>query len=71
MQAVGDETILWWLMVTSGCAAAGLSLYTSALGLRREASEESQKRYRLNMVSYVLLSVSIMSFVVRGLMLPQ
>jgi len=63
-----DDTFLWWLMVLTGCAAAGLSLYAAA-SARHGASDT--RRYQLNIASYVMLSISILTFVARGLMSVQ
>lgn len=71
MQAGESETFLWWLMIVTGCAAAGLSLYTTRLARAPEDAALAKWRYRLNITSYVLMSASILCFVARGLMLPQ
>lgn len=67
----GDDTVLWWIMLVTGCAAAVLSLIAAALGRRNDADATAPQRFRLNMASYALLSVSILSFVARGFLLPQ
>ena len=70
MQIAGDG-VLWWIMVVTGCAAAALSLWSSALRRRRAGEAAAVQSHRLDMASYALLSVSVLSFVARGLILPQ
>ncbi len=65
------DASLWWVMVLTGCAAAALGLVATALGQRRDAEATSTRRYQLTIASYVLLSVSILTFAARGLLLPQ
>ena len=66
-----SDASLWWVMVLTGCAAAALGLFATALGGRRHAEATATRRYQLTIASYVLLSVSILTFVTRGLLLPQ
>ena len=66
-----SDATLWWIMVATGCAAAASSLFAAALGRRSNAEATAVQRFRLTIASYVLLSVSVLTFVTRGLLLPQ
>ena len=67
----GDDTYLWWLMVVTGIAAAALSLCATLLDRRPAATPTSEQRFKLHIASYVLMSVSILTFIFRELILPS
>jgi hypothetical protein len=58
---------LWWLMLSTGLAAAALSI-TAAYHDRRASDRPSRRvRYILHVISYILMSISILAFASRGL----
>ena len=64
------EDLLWWVMLLSGVAAASLSLGTNALDRRKAAWPTPRQRFLLHIVSYGFVSVSVLAFVMRGLLSP-
>lgn len=66
-----SDATMWWIMVATGFAAAALGLFAAALGRRSNAEATATQRFRLTIASYVLLSLSVLTFATRGLLLPQ
>jgi hypothetical protein len=64
-----DET-LWWATLSLGVAAAALSIATSVLDRRHVEWPTDHQRFLMHLLSYGLLSVSILGFVLRGLVAP-
>lgn len=62
---------LWWVMIATGVAAAGLSITASYHDRRGSGRPSRRMRFVLHMISYVLLSVSVLAFVLRGLLGPS
>ena len=61
---------LWWLTLVTEIAAAALSIYATILDRRRKFRPTQRPRFALHIASYVLLSVSVLGFIIRGLILP-
>jgi len=69
-EAVGDmDGALWWLMVATGVAAAALSIAAGWFDRRGGSRPTSRQRFLMHMASYALLSVSILVFAARGLLM--
>jgi len=64
------DNFLWWFTLVTGVGAAALSICASILDPRRKPRPMPGRRFALHIASYVLLSVSILGFIVRGLILP-
>jgi hypothetical protein len=58
---------LWWVMLSTGIAAALVSLGTGYIGRRLT----DRQRFLLHMLSYLLLTISIVAFILRGLTSPR
>jgi phosphate/sulfate permease len=65
-----SDSVLWWAMVTFAVVAAGLSVGTTLLGRRATRPVARKKLYAMHLVSYILMTISIAIFVVRGLVVP-
>ncbi|MGE3992370.1 hypothetical protein [Pseudorhodoplanes sp.] len=61
---------LWWLMVATGILAAGVSVIATLLDRRESAWPSRHQRFLLHIAGYSLMSLSILSFAVRGLLNP-
>lgn len=64
------ESVLWWTMLATGVAAALISIATNALDRLKQEWSAKHQRFWLHVVSYGLLSVSVLAFVLRGLINP-
>jgi hypothetical protein len=64
------ETALWWIMLSTGVAAAGIGIAANALDRRKANWPARHKRFWLHIASYGLLSISILAFALRGLSTP-
>lgn len=58
---------LWWIMVVTGAAAAVVSVGDSYMSYRGLVTMTSRQRLLLQVVSYLLLTMSIVAFISRGL----
>jgi hypothetical protein len=67
MPADLDDT-LWWMMVSTGVAAAGLSIIAAFCDRRGSDWPSRRARFILHLISYVLMSVSVLMFAARGLL---
>jgi hypothetical protein len=65
-----DAGALWWIMLTTGLAAALVSVTASALDRRRVPWPTPRGRFALHMASYALMSASMIAFAIRGLFAP-
>ncbi len=65
-----SDDVLWWIMVTIAVMAAGLSVMTNVLDRRDSLTPDRRTRFLMHIVSYVLMTVSILIFVLRGLLGP-
>ncbi len=65
------DTVLWWVMLAAGVSAAALSIVTTMLDRRKGDERTRRRRLHMHIASYCLLSVSILAFVLRGLLAPQ
>ncbi|MGB6538109.1 MAG: hypothetical protein WBF58_19335 [Xanthobacteraceae bacterium] len=61
---------LWWAMLTTGVAAAIISIVTGAFDRRRVDWPNARQRQLLHIVSYGFMTLSILAFVLRGLIAP-
>lgn len=58
---------LWWVMIATAVAAAALSV-TAAYYDKRDSDRPTRRmRFILHLISYVLMSISILAFASRGL----
>jgi hypothetical protein len=58
-------------MLTAAVSAAALSIVTAMLD-RRKADERTRRRsLRMHLASYGLLTISILAFILRGLLAPK
>lgn len=58
-------------MLTTGIAAALVSTGTGYIGRRPATRMTDRQRFLLHMLSYVLLTISIVAFILRGLASPR
>jgi predicted membrane channel-forming protein YqfA (hemolysin III family) len=65
-----SDDILWWVMISVAIAAAGLSIAMSVLDRRASPTPGRRTRFLMHMVSYVLMTGSVLIFVLRGLLAP-
>jgi hypothetical protein len=68
--AMSGESLLWWTMLSTGVMAAVLSITTNLLDRQKAAWPTRQQRFLMHMVSYGFLTISVLVFVVRGLLSP-
>ena len=68
MIAMTWESLLWWIMLSTGVMAAVLSITTNLLDRRKAVWPTSQQRFLMHMVGYGFLTISVLVFVVRGLL---
>lgn len=61
---------LWWIMVSTGAAAALLSVAASALDRRTLPWPPRRGRFAMHVTSYALMSASMLAFAVRGFLAP-
>ena len=64
------EAVLWWTMLSTGVAAALISIATNLLDRFKREWPFKHQRFWLHVASYGLLSVSVLTFVLRGLINP-
>jgi hypothetical protein len=64
------EGLLWWMMLSTGAIAAVLSIATNILDRRKAAWPTRQQRFLMHVVSYGFLTISVLVFVMRGLVSP-
>lgn len=62
---IGPQSLLWYLLVASALAAAGLSL--AAYRTRSRGGAGARSANRLYLLSYILMSVSMALFALGGL----
>ena len=67
---MGTDNFLWWLTLVTGVGAAILNICATILDRKQKSRPASNRGFVLHIASYVLLSVSILGFVIRGLILP-
>ena len=68
--AMNWEGLLWWTMLSTGMIAAVLSITANVLDRQKAARPTTQQRFLMHIVSYGFLTISILVFVVRGLLTP-
>lgn len=59
---------LWWITLVAAVTAGIVSVTTSLLAKRRASWLTPRRRVMLELVSYAIMSVSVLTFVARGLM---
>ena len=64
------EHLLWWTMVGTGAVAAALSIAASIFDRSPNIWLTTQRRFFLHIASYGFLTISILTFVLRGLLTP-
>ena len=65
-----SDDVLWWVMVSIAVLAASLSVMTNILDRRDSRTPDRRTRFLMHIVSYVLMTVSILVFVLRGMLAP-
>ena len=70
MTATEWDEPLWWVMVAAGVIAALLSIATNSLDRRKRDWPTRRQRFLMHLASYGFLTVSILAFVLRGLLAP-
>ena len=65
---MSTDEILWWSMVCTAIAAAMFSLGAAVLDRRAAERPGRASRFWLHMTGYVLMSISILIFVLRGVL---
>ncbi len=71
LSGTGLDHQLWWVMLGAGIAAVAVSLGTSYSGFKQAGSMTERRRFLLHMLSYILLTVSVLAFVARGFISAQ
>jgi hypothetical protein len=64
------EAALWWVMLTTAGMAATLSIGATILDRRKPYWPTHEQRFRMHVASYCFLTISILAFVMRGLLMP-
>jgi hypothetical protein len=64
------DNFLWWFTLVTGVGAAALSICATVLDRWLKARSKPGRGFALHIASYVLLSVSILGFIFRGLIVP-
>ena len=64
------DNFLWWFTLMTGVGAAAVSIFATILDRRPTRRTAPGQWFSLHIASYVLLSASILGFIVRGLILP-
>jgi len=68
MQGASTDLVLWLLCVATAIAGGAMSLYAASLERKeRSGAGHGRNARRLMLGSYVLMTVSIVIFAVRGL----
>jgi hypothetical protein len=62
--------MLWWGMLSTGVAAALLSIVASALDREGVPWPGRRGRFVMHVASYALMSASMLLFAMRGLLTP-
>jgi hypothetical protein len=62
------DGVLWWAMVGTAVFAAASSILATCLDRWAPVRVGSRGRFILHMSSYVLLSLSVLAFALRGLL---
>jgi hypothetical protein len=62
------EEVLWWSMIGTAIAAAGISLAAMVLDRRAAPMPGRKARFWLHIASYILMSISILIFALRGIL---
>jgi F0F1-type ATP synthase membrane subunit c/vacuolar-type H+-ATPase subunit K len=65
------DSQLWWIMLAVGIAAVVVSIGAGYIGRKQVSWLTERQRFLLHLLSYVLLTVSIVVFIVRGLSAPR
>jgi hypothetical protein len=65
-----DDNFLWWFMVGAAFSAAGTSIGATILDRRATDRPGRKARFLLHMLSYLLMTISVAIFILRGLLLP-
>lgn len=66
----GDANWLWWTMLMTGMAGATISVVTGVFDRRCADWPNARQRLLLHIVSYGFMTLSILGFVLRGLIAP-
>ena len=67
---IPSDDVLWWVMVSIAVVAAWLSVMTNVLDRRDSRIPDRRMRFLMHLVSYALMTVSVLIFVLRGLLGP-
>jgi F0F1-type ATP synthase membrane subunit c/vacuolar-type H+-ATPase subunit K len=62
---------LWWITLAAGIAAVVVSVATGYIGRKLTGQTTERTRLKLHLLSYILLTVSVVAFVMRGLIAPR
>jgi len=65
------EGVLWWVMLMTAAVAAMLSSAATMLDRWKPDWPTRKGRFRMHIASYCFLTVSILAFVMRGLLTPS
>lgn len=63
-----DDNLLWWLMIGTAVVAAALSF--AAAVLDRRPAVDRKVGFLVHMSSYIVLTISVLIFVLRGFLTP-
>lgn len=65
---MAHDQYLWWITLITGCSAAVLSLWVTSLDRRQVDWPTRAQRFKMHIAAYVILSISVLAFVARGLL---
>ncbi|MEX2129595.1 MAG: hypothetical protein WD871_15330 [Xanthobacteraceae bacterium] len=66
-----EDNVLWWFMVSTAFSAAGISIGAAILDRRATDWPGRNARFLLHMFSYLLMTISVSIFILRGLLLSS
>jgi hypothetical protein len=70
LSSSGNSNWLWWAMLMTGVAGAVISIVTGVFDRRGVEWPNARQRLLLHIVSYGFMTLSILAFVLRGLIAP-
>jgi hypothetical protein len=62
------DEVLWWSMVGTAVAAAGISIAGTVLDRRAAERPGRNTRFWMHIAGYILMSISILIFALRGIL---
>lgn len=70
LSSSSNSNWLWWFMLMTGVAGAVIGIAAAVFDRRRAEWPNARQRLLLHIVGYGFMTLSILAFVLRGLMAP-